>query len=58
MKFVFGFPKDNYKNNVIFVFVDRFIKMVHLAAISESIAAQGCARVFLDTIFRPHGLSP
>ena len=42
--------------NGVLVFVDRFIKMVHLAAVKESISAQGCARVFIDTVFRLHGL--
>ena len=37
MDFVFGFPKDAQKNNGILVFVDRFSKMVHLAAVLESI---------------------
>ena len=56
MDFVFGFPEDAHKNNVILVFVDRFSKMVHLAAVNESISAHGCARVFIDTVFRLHGL--
>uniref|UniRef100_A0AAV1U8B4 Integrase catalytic domain-containing protein n=2 Tax=Peronospora matthiolae TaxID=2874970 RepID=A0AAV1U8B4_9STRA len=56
MDFIFGFPKDVHKNTVILVFVDRFSKMVHLVAVPESIIAQGCARVFIDTIFRLHGL--
>uniref|UniRef100_A0AAV1T7B3 Integrase catalytic domain-containing protein n=1 Tax=Peronospora matthiolae TaxID=2874970 RepID=A0AAV1T7B3_9STRA len=30
--------------------------MVHLVDVPESITAQGCARVFIDTIFRLHGL--
>ncbi|CAI5738235.1 unnamed protein product [Peronospora farinosa] len=56
MDFVFGFPKDAHGNNGILVFVDRFSKMVHLVAVPESITAEGCARVFIDTIFRLHGL--
>ena len=56
MDFVFGFPEDVRKNNGILVFVDRFSKMVHLAAVPESITAHGCARVFIDTVFRLHGL--
>ena len=56
MDFVFGFPEDAHKNNGILVFVDRFSKMVHLAAVPESITAQGCACFFIDTIFRLHGL--
>ena len=54
--FVFGFSEDDYKNNGILVFVDRFSKMVHLAAVPESITAPGCARVFIDTVFKLHGL--
>ncbi|CAI5709835.1 unnamed protein product [Peronospora effusa] len=56
MDFVFGFPKDAHGNNGTLVFVDRFSKMVHLVAVPESITAEGCARVFIDTIFRLHGL--
>ena len=47
---------DDHKNNGILVFVDRFSKMVHLAAVPESITAPGCARVFIDTVFKLHGL--
>uniref|UniRef100_A0AAV1V7I5 Integrase catalytic domain-containing protein n=1 Tax=Peronospora matthiolae TaxID=2874970 RepID=A0AAV1V7I5_9STRA len=56
MDFIYGFPKDVHKNTGIIVFVDRFSKMVHLVAVPESITAQGCARVFIDTISRLHGL--
>uniref|UniRef100_A0AAV1TBQ6 Integrase catalytic domain-containing protein n=1 Tax=Peronospora matthiolae TaxID=2874970 RepID=A0AAV1TBQ6_9STRA len=31
--------------------------MVHLVAVPETITASGCACVFIDTIFRLHGLS-
>ena len=56
MDFVFRFPEDAHMNNGILVFVDRFSKMVHLAAVNELISAHGCARVFIDTVFRLHGL--
>uniref|UniRef100_A0AAV1US51 Integrase catalytic domain-containing protein n=1 Tax=Peronospora matthiolae TaxID=2874970 RepID=A0AAV1US51_9STRA len=56
MDFVFGLPKDARKNTGILVFVDRFSKMVHLVAVPETITASGCACVFIDTIFRLHGL--
>ena len=56
MDFVFVFHEDAHKTNVILVFVDRFSKMVHLAAVNESVSAHGCARVFIDTVFRLHGL--
>ena len=54
--FVFVFLEDNHKNNGILVFMDRFRKMVHLAAVPDSITTQGCAHVFIDTISRLHGL--
>ena len=56
MDLVLGFFEDVRMNNGIFVFVDRFIKRVHLDAVPESITAHGCAHVFIDTIFRLHGL--
>uniref|UniRef100_A0AAV1T7Y1 Integrase catalytic domain-containing protein n=1 Tax=Peronospora matthiolae TaxID=2874970 RepID=A0AAV1T7Y1_9STRA len=56
MDFVCGFPKGVHKNTGIIVFVDRFSKMVHLVAVPDSNTAQGVARVFIDTIFRLHGL--
>uniref|UniRef100_A0AAV1U081 Integrase catalytic domain-containing protein n=1 Tax=Peronospora matthiolae TaxID=2874970 RepID=A0AAV1U081_9STRA len=56
MDFVFGFPKEAHKNTGILVFFGRFSKMYHLAAVPESITAQGCARAFIDNIFQMHGL--
>ena len=56
LDFVFGIPEDAHNNTGILVFVDRFSKMEHLAAVPESITAQGCARVSIDTIFRLQGL--
>uniref|UniRef100_A0AAV1VKS5 Integrase catalytic domain-containing protein n=1 Tax=Peronospora matthiolae TaxID=2874970 RepID=A0AAV1VKS5_9STRA len=56
MDFVFGLPKDARGSTGILVFVDRFSKMVHLVAVPETITASGCACVFIDTIFRLHGL--
>ena len=56
MDFVFGFPADPHKNTGILVLVDRFSKMVHLVAAPESINASACDRVFIDTVFRLHGL--
>ena len=56
IEFVFGFPADCHKNTGILVFVDRFSKMVHLVAVPESINPTASARVFIDTVFRLHGL--
>ena len=49
-------PRRLSQKNGILVFVDRFSKMYHLAAVHESISAYGCARVFIETVFRLHGL--
>ena len=51
MAFGFGFPEDTQTNNGILVFVDLFCKIMHLAAVPESINAHGCARVFIDIVF-------
>ena len=56
MDFIFGLPQDDHGNNGVLVFVDRFSKMVHLTAVPETITADGSARVFVDTIFRLHGM--
>ena len=56
LDFVFGFPADPHKNAGILVFVDLFSRMVYLVAVPESINASACARVFIETIFRLHGL--
>ena len=57
MDFVFEFVEATHKSTGILVFVDRFRKMVHLAAIHESITAQGYARVFIYTVVCIYGFS-
>ena len=53
MDFVFGFPVDSHKNTGILVYIDRFIKMMHLVAVPESIKSIGlCPGVYR------HVLSP
>ena len=54
MDFAFGFFSDPHTNVGILVFIDRFSKMVHLVAVSETISALTCACV--ETVFRLHGL--
>ena len=38
------------------MFVCRLSKMVHLISVRETVTAKQCARIFMDTIFRLHGL--
>ena len=56
MDFVFGLPKDLHGNTGIVVFVDRLSKMAHLAAVPDSIDGEGTASLFIDRVFRQHGL--
>ncbi|KAF1327712.1 reverse transcriptase, partial [Globisporangium splendens] len=56
MDFIFGLPRDKHGRNGILVFVDRFSKMVHLAPVSDKISAEKTAKVFVDVVFRLHGL--
>ena len=37
-------------------FVNSFSKMVQLTAVPEFITAHECAHVFINTVFRLHGL--
>ena len=56
MDFVFGLPKDSDGNTGIVVFVDRLSKMAHLAAVPDTIDGEGTALLFIDRVFRQHGL--
>ncbi|KAF1315245.1 reverse transcriptase, partial [Globisporangium splendens] len=56
MDFIFGLPRDTHGRNGILVFVDRFSKMVHLAPVSDKISAEKTAKIFVDVVFRLHGL--
>ncbi|GMF42230.1 unnamed protein product [Phytophthora fragariaefolia] len=56
MNFVFGLPPDNKRRTGIVVFVDRFSKMVHLAAVPVEVTAKQTTRLFVDMVFRYHGM--
>jgi hypothetical protein len=53
---MFGFPHDADGNTGVLVFVDRLSKMVHLVAVPETVDADMCAKLFMDNVFRLHGL--
>ena len=57
MNFVLGLPKDCDGNTGIVVFADRLSKMAHLVAVPDSIYGKGTATLFIDRVFRQHGLS-
>ncbi|GMF41479.1 unnamed protein product [Phytophthora fragariaefolia] len=56
MDFVFGLPPDNKRRTGIVVFVDGFSKMVHLAAVPAEVTAKQTTRLFVDMVFRHHGM--
>ena len=56
MDFMIGLPKDAHGNTGIVVFGDRLIKMIHLAAVPDTIKGEGKATLFIDRVFRQHGL--
>ncbi|KAG3115629.1 hypothetical protein PI124_g877 [Phytophthora idaei] len=56
MDFVFGLPPDSKWRTGVVVFVDRFSKMVHLAAVPAEVTAVQTARLFVDMVFKHHGM--
>ena len=56
MDFVLGFHADPHKNSGVIVFVGKISKIVHLVVSIESVNGSGCAPVFIDRVFRLHGL--
>ncbi|KAF1321596.1 reverse transcriptase, partial [Globisporangium splendens] len=56
MDFIFGLPADSSKKTGILVIVDRFSKMAHLSAVPASVTAKQTAQIFLDSVFRLHGM--
>ncbi|GMF38568.1 unnamed protein product [Phytophthora fragariaefolia] len=57
LDFVIGLPADDHGNTGILVFVCRLSKMVHLAPALDTVTGEQAARLFLDCVFRHHGLS-
>ncbi|POM76561.1 Putative retroelement [Phytophthora palmivora] len=56
LDFVFGLPADDKVNTGILVFVCRLSKMVHLAPVHDEVTGKQAAQLFLDSVFRYHGL--
>ena len=56
MDFLFGLLKDSYGNTGFVIFVDRLSKVAHLAAVLDTIDGEGTAMLFIDRVFRQHGL--
>jgi len=56
LDFITALPKTNSGYDAIVVFVDRLTKMVHFVPTHTSATAQQTARLFLQSIFRQHGM--
>ena len=56
MDFIMDLPTAATGNDAILVFVDRLSKMVHLAACKKTITAQQTASLFIDCVFKHHGM--
>ncbi|ETP37524.1 hypothetical protein F442_14668 [Phytophthora nicotianae P10297] len=57
LDFIFGLPADGHGNTGTVVFVCRLSKMVHLAPVPVTVTGEQTARLFVDGVFRYHGLS-
>lgn len=56
MDFIVGLPPSTNGYTCIWVVVDRLTKMAHFIPCKETINSEGLAHLFLDNIFRLHGL--
>ncbi len=56
MDLVTGLPQTKRGNDTIVTFVDRLTKRVHFAPTTETVDANGMATLFVEHIFRLHGL--
>ena len=55
--FIVKLPKTERGNDSICVFVDKLTKMVHFVACREDLSAKDFAELYIDQIWRLHGLS-
>ena len=56
MDLIISLPRTEAGNTAILVFVDRLSKMVHLAPCTDEASAEHIAALFLNNVFKLHGL--
>ena len=56
MDFILGLPKTQRQKDTILVVVDRLSKMAHFLATRETVEAPQVAELFIQNVFRLHGL--
>ena len=56
MDFITQLPITDSSHNAICMFVDKLTKMVRIALTTSDIDAVGVARLFIDNVFRHHGM--
>ena len=57
MDFIMGLPLINRGFDAVYTFVDRLTKCVHIVPANASIDAKGSAELYIQKVFRLHGLS-
>ena len=56
MDFIVQLPRSHKGNDAVLVMVDRLTKMTHLASCKTTINSEGTARLFVDHVWKLHGL--
>uniref|UniRef100_H3H7E9 Integrase catalytic domain-containing protein n=1 Tax=Phytophthora ramorum TaxID=164328 RepID=H3H7E9_PHYRM len=56
MDFIFELPADTRGHTGVLAFVCRLSMMVRLVAVKKSVTASQAAQLFVDNVFRHHGL--
>ena len=54
--FITHLPKTKARFTALYVVVDRLTKLVHIIPTTDTATAADVAQLFLDVIFRNHGL--
>jgi hypothetical protein len=56
MDFITGLPRTRRGHDAIAVFVDKLTKRAHFAATRKALTAEEFAVLFIDTVFKQHGM--